>query len=112
MRFLKEQIPAKPFQVVIHAPMASLGGGAQPHAHAMYSDRIDDGIERVPEQHFRRFNAKNPELGGCRKDSGGKDRVELREEVKRLRERWANVQNDALARYGHATRVDVGDKRC
>jgi hypothetical protein len=106
MRFLEQEISAKPFQVVIHAPTASLGGAVQPHAHAMYSDRIDDGIERVPEQHFRRFNAKNPEQGGCRKDSGGKNRIELREELKRLRERWAHVQNEALEAHGHATRVD------
>ncbi len=105
-KFLQDEIPGKPFQVAIHSPTASLGRASQPHAHAMYSDRVDDGIHRAPDQHFRRFNPWNPEIGGCKKDSGGKDRVTLREEVIRFRERWADLQNEALAQHGHVGRVD------
>ncbi|MCI3049250.1 hypothetical protein ML378_26340, partial [Escherichia coli] len=42
----------------------------QPHAHIMMSQRVNDGIERTPEQYFRRYNARYPERGGAKKDSG------------------------------------------
>ena len=38
----------------IHNPKASIDGGEQPHAHIMMSQRVNDGIERTPEQYFRR----------------------------------------------------------
>ncbi|MWL39454.1 mobilization protein, partial [Escherichia coli] len=41
----------------IHNPKASIDGGEQPHAHIMMSQRVNDGIERTPEQYFRRYNA-------------------------------------------------------
>ncbi|MGK3681331.1 hypothetical protein ACSLOD_27915, partial [Escherichia coli] len=34
----------------IHNPKASIDGGEQPHAHIMMSQRVNDGIERTPEQ--------------------------------------------------------------
>ncbi|MCL9358555.1 hypothetical protein MU767_23775, partial [Salmonella enterica subsp. enterica serovar Enteritidis] len=37
-----------------HNPKASIDGGEQPHAHIMMSQRINDGMERSPEQYFRR----------------------------------------------------------
>ncbi|WP_180336978.1 MobA/MobL family protein, partial [Escherichia coli] len=40
-----------------HNPKASIDGGEQPHAHIMMSQRVNDGIERTPEQYFRRYNA-------------------------------------------------------
>ena len=54
----------------IHNPKASIDGGEQPHAHIMMSQRVNDGIERTPEQYFRRYNARYPERGGAKKDSG------------------------------------------
>ncbi len=96
----------KPYQVAIHSPQASLGGVAQPHFHLMYSDRVDDGIDRGPSQHFRRFNPTNPGLGGCRKDSGGKSPLKLREDLKSLRGTFADLINDALAHNGHTAVVD------
>jgi hypothetical protein len=85
----------------IHNPMASLEGGEQPHAHIMYSERTIDGIDRDPEQYFKRYNAKNPEKGGCRKDSAGTE-----ERLLATRERWAKVQNLHLERHGLDARVD------
>lgn len=41
----------------IHNPKASIDGGEQPHAHIMMSQRVNDGIDRTPEQYFRRYNA-------------------------------------------------------
>jgi hypothetical protein len=85
----------------IHCPRAAIEGGEQPHAHIMYSERTRDGIERDPAQTFKRYNAKAPEKGGCRKDSAGTE-----ERLQATRQRWAEVQNRHLAEHGHAARVD------
>ena len=63
--------------------------------------RDSDGIERDPTQYFKRYNAKHPELGGCRKDSAGTE-----ERLLETRQRWADVQNAHLQQHGHAARVD------
>jgi hypothetical protein len=72
----------------------------------MYSERRMDGIERDPEQFFKRYNAKNPEKGGAQKASGGKARGEMKDELLATRERWAEVQNRHLHLHGHDVRVD------
>lgn len=88
-------------QWAVHNPPAALAGGEQPHAHLMYSERTADGIERDPEQYFKRYNGKHPELGGCRKDSAGTE-----ERLLETRQRWAEVQNAHLHQHGHEARVD------
>ena len=84
----------------IHEPQ-----GHNPHVHVMFSERLRDGIERGPEQYFKRANAKNPERGGHAKS----DRFTSSrgpEEVQVLRARWAELQNRALERAGVEARVD------
>ena len=100
--FIRQELGERhAYQWAIHTPKAALEGGEQPHAHIMYSERTLDGIERDPAQYFRRYNAKAPERGGCRKDSAGTvDRLQA------TRERWASIQNEHLARHGHDVRVD------
>ena len=53
-----------PYTLAIHR-----GGpnGENPHAHLMFSERPNDGIERGKEQWFKRYNAKAPEKGGTQK---------------------------------------------
>ncbi|MFZ1546597.1 MAG: MobA/MobL family protein [Candidatus Nitrotoga sp.] len=104
--FIQKEVGNKPYQLAIHEPTASLGSVKQPHAHIMISDRIPDDIPRPPEQVFKRFNASKPELGGCKKDSGGKDRATMRSALTECRANWANLQNAALIKYGHTARVD------
>jgi len=96
----------KPYQLVIHAPASSLGGVPNTHLHLMLSDREQDGIERSPAQTFSRYNAQDPERGGCKKDSGGKSRLALRDEVIETRRTCAELQNAALEKHGHTARVD------
>ena len=67
----------------------------------MYSERTLDGIDRAPAQFFKRYNAKQPDQGGCRKDSAG-----TAERLQATRALWATVQNAHLARCGHSARVD------
>ena len=108
---IKNQVADKPFQYAIHEPQASLGKVRQPHLHLMFSDRKPDGIFRGPEQHFKRFNPKNPNQGGCKKDSGGKEKFVLKEELISSRESVAKIQNAHLEQHGHAARVDHRSNR-
>ena len=90
----------------IHTPKASIEGGEQPHAHIMYSERMQDGIERGPDQFFKRYNAKQPERGGCQKSNITKSAEQRKTELVELRERFADLQNVYLEKYDHEDRVD------
>ncbi len=94
------------YQWAIHTPQAA-DGLTQPHVHLMFSTREQDGIQRDPEQFFRRYNPKNPEKGGCRKAQSGRDLAIVREETKALRARWETSCNRALERAGHDERIDM-----
>lgn len=96
----------KPYQYAVHAPHSSLAGVEHPHMHLQVSDRLPDGIERAPAQEFMRYNAKDPSQGGRRKDSGGRTPLQVRDELIATRKMIADLQNEALAEHGHATRVD------
>lgn len=105
-RLARELVGTKPFQFAIHAPEGKLGGITNPHMHLMFSDRIQDGIDRPSERMFSRYNPKLPEFGGCRKDSGGRSPMVLRNEVIATRKKIADIQNQALAEHGIDARVD------
>lgn len=109
--FIARNLKGKTFEVAIHVPNAALEGNPQAHSHIMFSDRMDDGIERLPNQHFLKFNSAYPERGGCKKDSGGKDKAMMREHAMELRRSWEEIQNTALARHGHIERVDCRSHR-
>jgi len=65
--WIQQEIGEKhPYQFAIHNPRSS-GGLDQPHVHLMICERTLDGIGRDPEQFFRRYNPKNPEKGGPKK---------------------------------------------
>ena len=86
-----------PYTLAIHA-----GAGSNPHCHLLISERTNDGLERAPEQWFRRYNAAAPERGGARKTEALKPKAWLEE----AREAWAEQTNQALERAGHAIRID------
>ncbi len=104
--FIERHVGNKPYQLAIHTPIAAFGKIPQPHMHLMICDRKPDGICRLPEQFFNRHNPKHPEIGGCKKDSGGKSKQEMREQLAIVREDWARMQNSALEQNGHSARVD------
>jgi hypothetical protein len=105
-RFAEQELGStRPYQWAIHTPMAQ-DGREQPHVHLMFSDRQIDGIERGAEQFFKRYNARAPERGGCRKATYGADKQEAARVYEEIRERWAKVQNLALERAGVEARVD------
>lgn len=109
--FIKEEVGDKPYQVAIHAPTAALGDDKQPHTHIIISDRKPDGIIRPPEQHFLRYNSAHPELGGCKKDSGGREPAKLKEEIISRRKLVADIQNRHLEKHGYDARVDYRSNR-
>jgi len=108
--FIQQEIGDRhAYTYAIHTPKAALEKGEQPHAHIMYSERTRDGIDRDPEQYFKRANKKNPERGGCAKSdrfSGGKTAEQARDAVTALRAHWAEITNTHLERHGHEARVD------
>lgn len=95
------------YQFAIHNPKAAIAGGEQPHAHIMFSERLNDGIDRDPPHYFKRANTKNPERGGAKKVRFGETPTERREYLVAQRSRWADLQNQYLALYQHADRVDA-----
>lgn len=106
LRLTEELVGNKTYQLAFHEPVGSVGGVANPHMHLMYSDRMNDGIERTPQLTFSRYNSKNPNLGGCRKDSGGRSAESLRDQVILTRKKIADIQNQALAEHGCNVSVD------
>lgn len=105
--FVQQEIGTKyPYQLAIHNPTA-LDGGEQPHAHVMFSERKLDGIARDPQQHFKRYNPKNPERGGAKKDNPTQTAEQRIEALKALRQRWEHSVNQHLERAGRPERIDM-----
>lgn len=99
------------YQWAIHESTAS-DGGAQPHLHLMLSERRRDGIDRDPDQYFKRYNSKSPEIGGARKGYGSQAGEKLTKaaraaELKDLRSRWESMCNTHLERADVSARIDM-----
>lgn len=105
-RMVAELIQNKPYQYAVHQPSASLEGNGNPHLHLMYSERLPDEVQRPAERWFSRYNAKNPALGGCRKDNAGRAHGQVRNDLRATRQTVADLQNQQLAAAGCASRVD------
>ena len=89
------------YSYAIHNPIAS-DGMHNPHVHIMFSERRLDHIERTEETHFKRYNPKNPENGGARKDRT----YTSRSYVFDVRKEWTNHVNDYCAKHNLETRID------
>lgn len=94
------------YQYAIHNPIA-LDNKEQPHCHLMFSERLIDGIERDPDQYFKRYNAKNPELGGAKKANTPKMSAERKLELKEQRDRWEKLCNQRLELAGSDARISM-----
>jgi len=102
----RELVGSKAYELNVHLSTSQLSGNPNRHMHLMYCDRLHDGIERPPERYFARYNPKYPEKGGCRKDSGGRNRMEVRDNMIEVRRQIADFENEALERHGFDARVD------
>lgn len=110
--FVRQEIGDRhAYQWAIHSPKAA-DGGEQPHLHLMFSERQHDHIERDPEHYFKRYNSKNPTIGGARKGYGASagltlSLVERKTELRQLRDRWEKSCNAHLEQAGVTERIDM-----
>lgn len=78
------------YTFAIHKPKSLTKEGMdQPHVHLMFCDRKLDGIERNEKDFFKRYNSKNPELGGARKEI----EWQTKEKLTDLRKDWEILLN-------------------
>ncbi len=108
--FLDHHLRDYYYSYAIHDKIGSMSDGErQPHVHIMFSTREIDNVERTqersPERFFKQYNRKNPEKGGCQKAKKWYS-AERRKYLVLMREDYANIQNEALARNGINLRVD------
>ncbi len=82
-----------PFSYAVHADATT---GHNPHLHLIISERITDEIDRLPSDHFKRYNSKAVEKGGSQKT----DELKPREWLLNQRETWANICNTELEKHG------------
>lgn len=105
--WIKQEVGDKhPYSFAIHTPQG-MDGKDQPHVHFMYSQRTLDGIERSPDQFFKRYNSKNPSKGGAKKANEATTKTKSKEVVKEQRLRLGDHINKHLERAGSKSRVDM-----
>ena len=84
-----------------------MDGKEQPHAHIMFSERTRDGIERDPDQYFKRYNGQNPERGGAKKANTGMKPADRKSELLAQRDRWEQTCNTHLQKAGRYERISM-----
>ena len=110
--FIKNELGSThAYTYAIHRPKA-LDGKDQPHFHLQFSERINDEIDRDPDQYFKRYNSTHIEKGGCKKGYGPRagetlKASERKEELQALRKRWEDICNKHLALSGLDVRIDM-----
>ena len=105
--WIKQEIGDKfAYQFAIHNPKA-MDGKEQPHCHLMFSERTIDGIERDPDQYFRRYNAKNPDRGGAKKANTGIAPADRKAELSEQRDRWERMCNSHLELANQKARISM-----
>ena len=83
------------YNYAIHNPK-SFDGDMQPHVHIMFFERKIDDIKRDKDKYFKRYNSKNIEKGGWRKDKKWNERSTL----KNIRKEWETFLNFELEKKG------------
>lgn len=105
--WIKNEVGDKhPYSFAIHTPQG-MDGKEQPHVHFMFSQRTHDGIERSPDQFFKRYNSKYPECGGAKKANETLTKTQSKEKTKEQRLRLGDFINKHLERAGSRNRVDM-----
>jgi hypothetical protein len=79
-----------PFSLAVHR-----GKEHNPHCHVIFSERINDGIERSPSMFFKRTarGNKKPSSGGARKAQIGSKNADKYKWLKGVRELWEEMHN-------------------
>lgn len=108
--WIAKELKNLPTAWAIHHTLAS-DGQLQPHAHIMFSERQNDGIDRPIEQIFKRYNAKNPERGGAKKINTGLSYSERKTQLKAQRERWGEHLREHCREFGLGELIPKIDMR-
>ena len=83
------------YNYAMHNPK-SFDGDMQPHVHIMFFERKIDDIKRDKDKYFKRYNSKNIEKGGWRKDKKWNEKSTL----KSIRKEWETFLNFELEKKG------------
>lgn len=84
------------YSMAVHSKPSSAQSIQNIHCHIMFSERKLDGIEREPKEFFKRFNRKNPQLGGCEKT----DEWTAYSKLYYIRQTWERIANEKLQEKG------------
>lgn len=84
------------YSMAVHSKPSSAQSIQNIHCHIMFSERKLDGIERDPKEFFKRFNRKNPQLGGCEKTNEWIAYSKLYY----IRQTWERIANEKLQEKG------------
>ena len=95
-RYVRELASDKPYQGELVNIISASYANRSLHLRLIVSERVGDGIERTPEQTFKRYDAEHPERGGRRKDGCGKSKVEMGAQLRETRRRLVELQEHAL----------------
>ena len=93
-----------PYTLALHAGLSREPRAPDnPHLHLVFSERVNDGVERGADAWFRRAApaGRDPAQGGARKS----ERTKPREWLDETREAWAAQMNHAFHRAGVDERV-------
>lgn len=86
----------------------SADGGINPHCHFVLNESLQDGIKRGESKFFKRYNAKKPDRGGCKKGgTGARTPAENKQVLIQQRQLFEDLCNEALERAQKDTRVSL-----
>ncbi|WP_177162436.1 MobA/MobL family protein [uncultured Fusobacterium sp.] len=80
------------YSLAVHSKPSSKDDVTNIHCHIMFSERELDGIDRDEKEFFKRYNSKNPELGGCKKNQEWTSLSKLYY----IRQTWERLANEKL----------------
>ena len=84
------------YSMAVHSKPSGVQSIQNIHCHIMFSERKLDGIERDSKKFFKRFNRKNPQLGGCEKTDEWTEYSKLYY----IRQTWERIANEKLQEKG------------
>jgi len=102
MNEFKDTILGRDFAYTYAIHKSYNNGQENTHAHFMFTERKNDGIERDPDAFFKRANFRYPNKGGAKKD-----RIWQKKEVLlNARKQFSSITNKHLEMAGFKDRVD------
>lgn len=98
----KDEMLGKDFAYTYAIHTSYNNGQMNTHAHFMFTERKNDGIERDKDTFFKRANPHYPERGGAKKERAWQKKGTLLH----ARKLFADITNKHLERSGELDRVD------